>query len=359
MDMQRRPLFVWCILLGLLVASAPAWAQRRSGGKPGSKDAMGSLGNSNAAPGDRTWAEGVSEADQETAKKLFEEGNKLLRDSLFLPAVQKYREALELWDHPGIHYNLSLALMNLDQPIEVYHSLQKAMAHGPVPLDQDKFDRAKSYLALVEKQLARVEIVCDEPDAKVTMDGQLLFTAPGRHEGLVRVGEHTIVATKRGYLTQNEQLALSPSEQRSIEIRLVSLADVTVTKRRWAEWKPWAVVGGGTAVALAGGVLHWRSSANFNGFDKDFNQNCQSTGCRDSEIPGLIDRLDRANFQQNTAVISYAVGGTVVAAGLVLLYLNRPQVFRKDLDELEGTDRISILPTVSPGAAGVTAGFRF
>ena len=39
------------------------------------------------------------------------------------------------WDHPGIHYNLALALLNMDQPVEVYQNLENAIKYGAEPLD--------------------------------------------------------------------------------------------------------------------------------------------------------------------------------------------------------------------------------
>src|SRR5690349_6782060 len=82
------------------------------------------------SPGEsKPWAQGVPEAKQKQATALFKEGNALLRDSFFKQAVDKYREAITYWDHPAIHYNLAIALINLDQPLEVYASLQKALKY--------------------------------------------------------------------------------------------------------------------------------------------------------------------------------------------------------------------------------------
>jgi hypothetical protein len=66
--------------------------------------------------GDRPWAKGVSQDQQRAAIALFEAGNGLLKESIFLKAVENYRKALALWDHPGIHYNLALALLNSTSP---------------------------------------------------------------------------------------------------------------------------------------------------------------------------------------------------------------------------------------------------
>ena len=106
-----------------------------------------------AAPGPRPWADGVSQEEQRAALALFNEGNAQLRDSIFPKAAEKYREALTHWQHPAIHYNLALALVNLEQPIEMFRALEKAMEYGPGPIDEDKFDRAKSLKILLEKQL--------------------------------------------------------------------------------------------------------------------------------------------------------------------------------------------------------------
>ena len=91
------------IILGLLCASV----------------ATSSIARAQTGPtetGDRPWAKGVSKERQEAAWEVFREGNALLKDSLFAKAADKYREALKSWDHPAIHYNLALALVNLDQP---------------------------------------------------------------------------------------------------------------------------------------------------------------------------------------------------------------------------------------------------
>ena len=98
----------------------------------------------------RPWVVGVPAREQKAATDLFREGNALLKESLFVQASAKYREALSHWNHPGIHYNLALALLNLDQPIEVYKHLEEALKYGPAPLDADKFDHANRYRALIE-----------------------------------------------------------------------------------------------------------------------------------------------------------------------------------------------------------------
>lgn len=333
----------------LMAASMPARAQDR--GKAGDDEMVGMLGER-----DRPWAEGVSLEDQQAARALFEEGNVLLKDSLFAQAAAKYREALARWDHPGIHYNLALSLMSLEQPIEVYEALSQATRYGDAPLDAEKLERAQSYLTLLQQQLVRVVIRCADEGARVTLDGKLLFTGPGTHESMMRAGEHSIIAQKPGHLTDTRQMVFSPGEPVDIDIDLLTVDEATYTQRRWSAWKPWAVTGAGLVVSAAGGVLHWRSLSNFDSYDTEFGARCM-TGCRDEQVLDLNDMRDRATLQRRIAIVGSAVGGAALVSGLVLVYLNRGKVIRRDLTEEPA--HVTIEPLLAPGTGGVSATMRF
>jgi hypothetical protein len=300
--------------------------------------------------GDRPWAAGVSAEDQRTALGLFSEGNGFLRDSLFLNAVGKYREAISHWDHPAIHYNLALALLNLDQPIEVYQSLQRAIAYGAAPLDEDKLKHASSYMRLVEQQLAHVEISCQAAGARVMLDGRELFVGPGNWEGIVRVGDHTLMAQKAGYITTTETRTFKPNEKVSIELDVYTAQDLTRYRRRWDTWKPWTVVGAGAAVFVVGGLLHASARSGFQRYDDGI---AACGGC--VPPPGLVDEKSGAETKQTLAMVSYAAGAAGLVTGLVLVYVNRPQGYRID----EQQRGLAVAPLVTPEVTGVTAAFRF
>lgn len=336
-------------MVWLMAASMPARAQNKD--KAGDDEMVGMLGER-----DRPWAEGVSFDDQQAARALFEEGNVLLKDSLFAQAAAKYREALAHWDHPGIHYNLALSLMSLEQPIEVYEALSQATRYGEGPLDAEKLERAQSYLTLLEQQLVRVVIRCADEGARVTLDGKLLFTGPGTHESMMRAGEHSIIAQKPGHLTDTRQLVFTPGEPVDIDIDLLTVEEATYTQRRWSAWKPWAVTGAGLVVSAAGGVLHWRSLSNFDSYDREFGELCED-GCEDGKVPELNDMRERATLQRRIAIVSSAIGSAVLVSGLVLVYLNRGKVIRRDLTE--ESDQITIAPLLAPGMGGVSATIRF
>lgn len=303
---------------------------------------------------ERPWARGVSPDKQKTALELFRAGNTLLKESVFVKAVEKYREALALWDHPAIHYNLALALLNLDQPLEVHEHLVAAMKYGVAPLDTEKLEHARTYKALVEKQLAKVELTCDEAGASVSLDGQVVFVAPGRYEGLLRPGAHTFVAAKEGHAPTNLSRTLPAGEKTTLALKLYTAEDLTRYQRRWSAWKPWAVVSAGAAVALAGGALHMQARGSYEDFDTRI---AECGGC--VPAPDVTDMRTRGDSLQQLAFGAYAVGGAAAVTGAILLYINRPQAYRISPDEAESPQGVSVAPLVSGREGGILATFRF
>ncbi|NMO23337.1 hypothetical protein, partial [Pyxidicoccus fallax] len=305
---------------------------------------------------DRPWAKGVSQQKQQAAIDLFRSANALLKESIFLKAAEQYRQALTHWDHPAIHYNLALALLNLDQPIEVREHLEAAMRYGVAPLDAEKLENARAYRTLVEKQLAWVEITCETPGASVVMDGRPLFVGPGRHTGWVRAGPHTLVATGEGYLTQDQSRTLSPGERVTLDLKLFTSEDLIQYRRKWSAWKPWAVVGTGVALAAGGVLMHSTARDDYSKFDTAI---ASCGGCVPE--PAVADHRSRGDTLQTAAFAAYGVGGAALVTGAVLLYLNRLQPIQVDPSEAAKSPKVSagVTPYLGAGGGGASATFRF
>lgn len=342
----------------MVIAPAARGDEPRSSAPAVSAQAQSELPGSRAA--ERPWVAGVSAKEQKAALDLFREGNALLKESLFVQAAAKYREALSHWNHPGIHYNLALALLNLDQPIEVYKHLEEALKYGPAPLDADKFDHANRYRALIEKQLAHIEITCEKPaGAVVTMDGQRLFLAPGRYAGLVRVGQHTIVAQRKGYVAVQKSPTLPPGEKTKIELRMFTAEQLTHYKRRWPLYMPIAVLAAGVVAAGVGGILQWQAKESYNAYDRGIGScsvGSATGGCTPNGA--LADKRSAGDAMQGTAIAFYAVGAGLAAAGGVLLYLDRARPYHVEEGET-AQPPVIVAPLVSSNAAGATVTVRF
>jgi hypothetical protein len=321
---------------------------------------------------ERPWAAGVPMAEQQTALGTFHEGNVQLNDGLFAKASESYRSALKHWDHPAIHYNLALAQMNLDQPIAAYDNMIAAIHYGEAPLQsRDKYDHAKDYLLLLQKQIADVTVVCKKTGAKVTIDGQLVFTAPGTYTGKVRVGKHTFVAELEGHPTRIDAPFISPGENFRIELQLYTVMELTRYKRRWqATWLPYAVGAGAVVLAGAGGVLEALSNSSYKDYDArivNCNQGTTSgtppvsagTGCAASS--SLSSLRNRANDERVAGGIGYGLAGATLAAASVLWLLERPQSYQgrpEDMSELPAGS-VTFAPTVTPSFAGAVAQGHF
>jgi len=293
----------------------------------------------------------VSKANEECALGAFHQGNDLLNNGLFPQSVARYREAINCWDHPAIHYNLALALINLDQPIEVFDQLKLAIQYGSDPVGQDKFDHAKEYLKLVAGQLADIEVSCDMKGAKIAVDGKEAFTAPGTYKAKVRVGKHTFYGEKEGYNARVTAPFIGPGETYRIELRLYTLTELTRYRCKWdcGTRTPYYVLAGGALAGIVGGVFTWLSSSSYHDFDTavakcndDAKNMSPAMGC--TITPTYIDMRNSGDTKRTLSYIGYGVAGAAVATGAVILWLNRREAYQIHPEELEEekTERASV-----------------
>lgn len=337
-------------------AASPSPAPAPNNGEKAGSDESLQKGGDN-----RPWAAGISQERQKAALLLFREGNSQLNDGLFARASETYRKALESWPHPAIHYNLALAQMNLDQPIEAFENFQKAIAFGDAPLQTDKLEHAKEYMLLLEKQIAHIEVSCDKAGAKVSVDGKEVFIAPGKFTQSVRIGRHTFVADKKGYQTRINAPFIGPGEHFRIELKLYTAEELTRFNRRWqATWMPYAVLGGGVAVGLVGVALELAADSSYNDYDKAVtacNQN--NMGCQTTTA--ITDLRDSGDQKKTLGYVAYGVAGAAVAAGALLAILNRPKAYQIRPEELqeEQEKKVSIKPILTPNLAGAMVQGKF
>ena len=345
-------------------AAAPTPDARPGDARPGSANATDERAGANERlqkdDAQHPWLVGVTLAEQQAATIAFRDGNVQLNDGLFVNAVDKYREALRHWDHPAIHYNLALALLNLDQPIEVFDHLNRAVQYGADPLEKDKFEHAKEYLLLVEKQLADIEVSCDKLGARVSVDGKEAFIAPGTFTQKVRVGKHTFVAEKQGYNARVTAPYIGPGEKFRIELKLYTAEELTRYHRRWDRaWMPWVVAGAGAAIGLAAGGVELSAQSSYDQFNARVAAcNTATQGCT-TTTPGLQSLRDRGDTKRMIGYVGYGVAGAAVGTGLVLLWVNRRQPYQISPEQLSDepppaaiAPPLVIAPMVSTELAG-------
>jgi tetratricopeptide (TPR) repeat protein len=184
---------------------------------------------------DKPWYQGVSASDQATARSLFHEGAELHKRGQVAEAAEKYREALQHWDNPDIHFNLVQAYIELEKPLEAHASLAQATRYGLDFMTAKDRVRARDYQRLLEGHLVELTIKCDEPDAQLTLDDAALFTGPGSDTRWVLPGEHKVSARKDAYLDYEKELLLQPGVPVEVAVELISRALLATVEVRCEE----------------------------------------------------------------------------------------------------------------------------
>jgi len=337
---QSRPSPLAVVML-LLLGAFPVHAAKRSEARP--------------------WAVGVSQERQTKALQLFKDGNDALRLGIFKDARAAYEEALKHWDHPAIHYNLGLTLVNLEKPLEAYPHFEEALKYGEAPLDAERFAQANRFKNLLTSQLARLEVRCDTPGARVILDGDELFVGPGIISRLIKAGTHTVAASKDGYIPNEVRQPMLPGETTSFDMRLYTEAELTEYRRKFDAWIPFAVMGAGMGIAGGGGALLYAANGLVFQYDEDM-QACALdspiNGCSNSDtLLKLANDRSAALGQQQLAVAAFGLGGAVAATGVILAIINQPQPYR--IDPSQKKVNVAVMPLVSPTGGGVSAMLRF
>src|SRR3569833_3347116 len=145
---------------------------------------------------------GVSDAQKAQAQKILDEGNQLFLKKDYPPALDKYKAAVAVWDHPAIRFNIVRCLIQLDRPDEASDNLALALKYGAAPLEEAVYSEALSYQMLLASQIGDLDVTCEQPNNKDTHDGQPLVSCPGKEHRRGAPGPHQLVGAKDGFLTK-------------------------------------------------------------------------------------------------------------------------------------------------------------
>jgi hypothetical protein len=299
----------------------------------------------------KPWADGVPQDQQDKASALYEEGNQLFAQQAHAPALEKYKAAIALWDHPLIRLNMAVTEIRLERILEAADDLDSSLRFGDKPFKPELYQQALDYQALVKGRVGYVEASCDQPGTRLLLDGKPWFDCPGTKKMRVLAGEHAITGEKTGFLTHSEKVVVAGGKTESHKMTLVPLESAVVLKYPYRRWIPWTMTGMGVTLGLAGLGTWFLGKNQMDQFEADFSTQCQN-GCE----PGLTDpahrslaaQRDSAELKGKIGIGMMAVGGGVAVTGLVLTILNRPE---------------RVLPNVEvapkPGGAVTSVGWRF
>ena len=293
---------------------------------------------------DKPWAANVDASSQKIALDLYNAANQLFEDGAYPKALELYNEALAKWDHPKIHYNAAICLKKMDRLVEAYEHLLAALKYGAAPYTHEVYQQALALQADLEKSVASLEIKSKQEGAQISLDGKVILTKPGAAQMHVLAGQpHQLVAAKPKYETQTRSITLEPGQETTLVIELHLMPQGKQLARRWSTWLPWAVVGGGAAIAGGGGVFAWRASKQYSEYDRGVAaawDQAQMSGMAPVTPKYALDARSRGDRDKAFAYGGLAVGGVAVAAGITMVLMNQGHLIA--------------VPAVGKESAGVT-----
>ena len=277
---------------------------------------------------DKPWAVNVSADVQQKALDAYNTANQLFEDGAYGKALEQYQAALKLWDHPKIHYNAAVCLINLDRTVEAYEELKQALKYGAAPFDAAMYQQAQTYDHLLSGKVAELELQLNQDGAEVSLDGKVVLTEPGAKSMHVLANEpHKLVAEKKSYETQTKEIRIAPGEKTTLVIELHLLPSKGHLVRRWAKWKPWAVLVGGGAVAITGGVLALEGYSDVKAYDdqvaKLWNANMSAPPM---PAQSYVDQKNSGLTLSHIGVPAAIAGGAIAATGFVMILMNQPHL---------------------------------
>ena len=310
------------------------------------------------AEADQPWAKGVTDQQKAQAQKFLEEGNALFLDKKYAEALEKFKAAVGVWDHPAIRFNMVRCLIQLDRPVDASDNLALALKYGAAPMDEAVYNEALSYQKLLANQIGDLDVHCEQAGVKITLDGQQLINCPGKEHRRVSPGQHQIVGTKDGFLTKTTEVVVLGSKQQEAAVSLVPLTKAAKIVHRWPAWIPWTVFGGGLAVVGIGGLVQLQASDNMSSYDRGIARDCAGTGCTSTKVDSsLTDQKNAALLDNKIAISVMSVGIAAAVAGGVMLYMNRGQTVYEGGVEKIGPATVGIIPHDGGGIMTVSGRF--
>jgi len=304
------------------------------------------------APVEETeWSKGVPPDVQAKANALYDEGNQLFAQQAHAPALEKYKAAIALWDHPAIRLNMAVTEIRLDRILDAADDLEKALRFGDKPFKPSDYQNALDYQSLIKGRVGFVEATCDGTATHLLLDGKPWFDCPGTKKLRIATGEHAIVGERQGYLTASQKVVVAGGATASAKIALIPLDSAVKLEYPHRRWVPWTMAGVGLAIGLGGVGTYFLGKNQMDQFQADYAVQC-ANGCE----PGLTDPSHRplkdeqsgAELKGKIGIGMMAAGGGVMVVGVVLAIMNRPH---------RVLPNVEVAPTA--GGANASVGWHF
>jgi hypothetical protein len=142
----------------------------------------------------------TARADEQSneASEHFHRGVALYKEGNFAGSLVEFRRAYQIAPHYRVLYNLGRASLSLQRYADAQRSFEAYLAEGGAEVPEARRTEVQGELALLERRVARLEVVANMPGAEIMIDGESVGTSPLAHPVVVSVGRVRITALKSG-----------------------------------------------------------------------------------------------------------------------------------------------------------------
>lgn len=292
-------------------------------------------------------------AAKDKAYAIYLEGVEHYVAGRYTQALAEYKRALAVYAHPRIELQIAKTLaLGMGKPAQAYPYLarvERALAR----LQPDERIEAQRLRNSLLGQIGFVQVGCATPGVDATLDGKTVSCGQSL---VLTVGRHQLVGNKTGFLPRTVAVFVEPRKRATVTLRLLPRVAASRRVRYWSQWKPWAVVAGGVVVAAAAIPLQLRATDNFDRFTAAVDAECGSQRCTPSD--SVLEIQDKARLQNRAAIAMWITGGTALAGGLLLTYLNRERT--ELIEQPDGSSSgVSVAPLLGRGWRGVSVRASF
>jgi hypothetical protein len=320
---------------------------------------------------------GASANDPVTAQALFDAGKRLVAQEKFAEACPKFEESQRLDPAIGTHYALAECYEKAGRLASAWVAFLDVASEAGAQHRQDREQYAKTRASALAPRLSRITVVVPAASRatglQIQRDGETLHEAQWGIPVPVDPGSHVVSASAPGKLPWQTTVVVR-EEGKVLEVPVSPLADAppaapatvatsalpptppATTTPAGADTGPssggrltktlaWVGIGVGgagivTGLVTGGLAMSKRSSAS--------GSPCASGPCQPGDLSSYQSDRDGFYSMGTVSTISFAAGGALAAAGVVLLLVS---------PHAEPTQAAWASPYVSPTGAGVTGSF--
>ena len=156
--------------------------------------------------------------DRARAQTLVEDGARFFSEEKYQQSLDRFRAAYQIYPSHKILFNVAQAQYRLGEPAEAarsYEEYLRTTEHaGESAMEFRK--TAATNLAVLQKVLGRLKVICDPPEVQILVDGQsspsaTIYVAPGKHSVAAVSKSHTLSADVEVAAGQQLEVHLPPT----------------------------------------------------------------------------------------------------------------------------------------------------